>query len=80
MQTWYLVAILGWIAYQTTAQPKWKLEFENSANTTGNVGSEIRVKALEQTEEGIITGKKIINHKKTLGKIVGLLGLILTVI
>ena len=81
MQTLYLVAILGWIAYQTTAQPKWKLEFENSANTTGNVDPpEIRVKALEQTEEGIITGKNFINHKKTLGKIVGLLGLILTVI
>ena len=58
MQTWYLVAILGWIAYQTTAQPKWKLEFENSTNTKDNGDPlEIRVKALEQTEEGIITGK-----------------------
>ena len=75
MQALYLVALLGWIAYQTTAQPKWKLEFEKSTNTTGNGDSlETKDKALEQTEEGIITGEKNNKSQKIIGNLlVGLL-------
>ena len=57
MQISYLVASLGWIAYQTTAQPKWTLEFENSTYTGSGEAPEIWIKVYDPRKAGIITGK-----------------------
>ena len=59
MQTLHLLVILGWIAYQTTAQPRWKLEFESGTYSGDGEPPEVWVKAFDPMEEGIIAGKKV---------------------
>ena len=59
MQTLHLLVILGWIAYQTTAQPRWKLEFESGTYSGDGEPPEVWIKAFDPMEEGAITGKKV---------------------
>ena len=59
MQTLHLLAILGLITCHATAQPKWKLVFENSTYTGSGEAPEIWVKVFDPREAGIITGKKL---------------------
>ena len=56
MQTLHLLAILGLITCHATAQPKWKLVFENSTYTGSGEAPEIWVKAFDPREAGIIIG------------------------